>query len=258
MKLKSAIIPYRIKRNKESGGKELEFLLVRNSIASKWVIPKGTVSHPLKAHLSATKEAYEEAGVLGKTHPVIIGQYFRNNQLVPAYLLEVDLVLEVYDENDIRERKWVKEREIHSHILEDDLSSILRRAVRIIRKKGHYFMAAMETFAGQNGFRVIASTKKEVRIESPDSQGVKFEVRVKRSKWNLEFCSVSGRRFLKLTELKPADARKLLLENARSKIGFWCLVQGEGYFELAKVQNARLQLLDSSIFKVIIENLNAR
>ena len=72
MKNKSAIIPYRFK------GDHLEILLIKNSDNTKWIIPKGTIEKPLKPSVSATKEAYEEAGVLGIPHPILVGTYHKN------------------------------------------------------------------------------------------------------------------------------------------------------------------------------------
>jgi 8-oxo-dGTP pyrophosphatase MutT (NUDIX family) len=97
MKNKSAIIPYRHVDN------ELQILLIKNLDNTKWVIPKGTIEKPLKPSISATKEAYEEAGVLGIPHPILVGTYYKNNQNVPTYLLEVIVELSNYEEDNDRE-----------------------------------------------------------------------------------------------------------------------------------------------------------
>src|SRR3712207_569082 len=91
---KSAIIPYR------QGSRGLEILLVtRTSASDKWVIPKGKIEAPLKPHISATKEAFEEAGVLGRPHPIRVGNFYDNssNEPIPTFLLEVEVELHAKD-----------------------------------------------------------------------------------------------------------------------------------------------------------------
>ena len=110
MKCKSAIIPYKFVDG------QLEISLIKNSSNTKWVIPKGTIEESLRPAVSATKEAYEEAGVLGIPSPVLVGTYNKNGQEVPTYLLKVLVELEHYE----RERTWHKLDRLKS-ICDNDL-----------------------------------------------------------------------------------------------------------------------------------------
>jgi len=126
MKEKSAIIPYRYI------DKELEILLIKNTDNTKWVIPKGTVEKSLVPSISATKEAYEEAGVLGIPHPILVGTYNKNGQEVPTYLLEVLVELEKYQEVSNRDRSWHKIDELTESIVDTDLLKLTKLGAKII------------------------------------------------------------------------------------------------------------------------------
>lgn len=109
----SGVIPYRI----QSGS--VEVLLVtsaqRNSSkstknAQRWGIPKGWIEPLMSAADSAAKEAYEEAGVLGLVKTPAIGFYNRSKFGLPCqvevFLLQVEDVLEDWEEAKIRKRRW--------------------------------------------------------------------------------------------------------------------------------------------------------
>ena len=68
---KAAAICYRIGPDAEP-----EFLLVRNRAGSQWVFPKGSVEawEPY-GYLAAAREAWEEAGVRGRTDPRKLGSF---------------------------------------------------------------------------------------------------------------------------------------------------------------------------------------
>src|SRR4051794_20047005 len=101
---RSAIIPYRFVDGR------LEILLITKSSGHGWGIPKGKIEAPLKPHISAAKEAFEEAGVLGFIHPINVGIYPDNKGgTVPTFLLEVEIELgkKAWPEKKKRERRWV-------------------------------------------------------------------------------------------------------------------------------------------------------
>lgn len=70
--VQSAAIPYRY----DSTG-NIEVLLVTSRRKGRWGLPKGHVPKGMAAHLSAAREAFEEAGVLGKVEQEPIGSYLR-------------------------------------------------------------------------------------------------------------------------------------------------------------------------------------
>jgi 8-oxo-dGTP pyrophosphatase MutT (NUDIX family) len=109
MSLQSAAIPYRY----DSAG-ELEILLITSRKKGKWVIPKGHVRRGMAAHSSAAKEAFEEAGVLGRTDPNPIATYVRAVRTsdgapglrIAVYPLAVMTEAPVWPEMHQRRRRW--------------------------------------------------------------------------------------------------------------------------------------------------------
>ncbi len=72
---------------------ELEFLLVRTR-AGRWIFPKGAVDGDPSAAAGAAREAFEEAGVIGRVEPVCLTRFLhgstrRGTHLVRAHLCEV-------------------------------------------------------------------------------------------------------------------------------------------------------------------------
>lgn len=249
MKRKSAIIPYRKTKDK------LEILLVKNMQNTKWVIPKGTIEPPLPPHISATKEAYEEAGVLGKPHPIIVGFYFKNNQMVPAFLLEVDLELRDYDEKGERKRVWIKENEIAEYVKDKDLIHLLGESVKCINKKGHYFKYAVKTFCADNDFQYdeVSGHRSIIQIET--DKGKKQRVFITRHKSVLEVVVHSKIKFKSIKDIPVSLAIRTLEENAENKIGFWSLSEMENHYNLSRMHNAQLDLMYSERFATILKAL---
>ena len=64
-----AALPWR----RDAGG-EVEVLLITSRETRRWVIPKGWPIKGMKSAKSAAREAFEEAGVLGKVAKTPIGQ----------------------------------------------------------------------------------------------------------------------------------------------------------------------------------------
>jgi 8-oxo-dGTP pyrophosphatase MutT (NUDIX family) len=92
----------------------------------------------LKDHKAAAQEAREEAGVIGKAGKEPIGSYRywkrreRHFDLcrVTVYLLEVGRELEVWPEQNQRERRWFEIEEAVSMVLEPELMNLLYSLVR--------------------------------------------------------------------------------------------------------------------------------
>jgi 8-oxo-dGTP pyrophosphatase MutT (NUDIX family) len=114
MVLQSAAIPYRFR---EDGG--LEVLLVTSRRKGRWVLPKGQVKPGTLPHSSAAKEAFEEAGVLGKVADKVIVSRERKRSgaenMPPDRLLVYPLLVNteapVWPEMRERERGWIPLRE---------------------------------------------------------------------------------------------------------------------------------------------------
>lgn len=65
-----AALPYRA-----NGNFELEVMLVTSRVTHRWIIPKGWPEGGMPPHRVAAKEAFEEAGVLGKVSKRPIGSF---------------------------------------------------------------------------------------------------------------------------------------------------------------------------------------
>src|SRR5574342_91156 len=141
---KSAIIPYKFVNGKP------QILLVTKSSGGKhdkrrWIIPKGKIEAPLPSHISATKEALEEAGVLGKLHPICVGEYKDSHKgyPIPVFLLEVEAELSDKDwkEKDERKRQWFDVGNCEQD-LDSSLLDVIKEGVRCLRFDGAYFTRA--------------------------------------------------------------------------------------------------------------------
>src|SRR5215469_652641 len=115
-------------RRLENG--ELEILLVSKKRSKRWGIPKGRVNASLNFGETAAKEAFEEAGIIGRVSPNSVGM-FRAKKTTPipkivevwVYLLEVDEILDNWPEKEKRQIRWasckVAARELRNMILAD-------------------------------------------------------------------------------------------------------------------------------------------
>lgn len=56
-------------------GGQLEILLVTSRRSRRWIIPKGWPIKGLKPELSAAREAFEEAGVVGRVDAQDVGRF---------------------------------------------------------------------------------------------------------------------------------------------------------------------------------------
>ena len=249
MKKKSAIIPYRYTDG------ELEILLIKNSSNTKWVIPKGTIEKPLQPSISATKEAYEEAGVLGTPHPIEVGTYRKNGQEVPTYLLEVSVELDHYDEDSKRERAWHKKNEIDEFIVDKDLQKLLHLAAKVITKNGYYFKYAIQTFCDETNIKLIDISKKKACVEYQYTEKDSYKVEIIRTKKTLAF-SIKDKMIFEETDKVPQNFQtNALLLNAESKMGYWSLAKGETGYSFTRMYNEELRVLNCQLFSKILKSL---
>jgi 8-oxo-dGTP pyrophosphatase MutT (NUDIX family) len=128
-----AALPCRIA---EDGSRQVMLLTSRET--RRWVIPKGWPMKGLKPPQVAAREAYEEAGLVGRIigkRPVGVFHYQKNlpkDQLlceVQVFLLWVDRQLDDWPEKGQRETKWFDPDEAAGLVDEGGLAEIVRRAV---------------------------------------------------------------------------------------------------------------------------------
>jgi phosphohistidine phosphatase len=106
----AAAIPFRRQEGR------VEYCLITSSSQSDfWTIPKGTIEVGDTAEITALKEAEEEAGLQGRVVGECLGTFdYQKNGMartVAVYLMQVDHVMDRWDESHIRKRQWVNAAE---------------------------------------------------------------------------------------------------------------------------------------------------
>ncbi len=117
---------------------ELEFLLVRTR-GGRWTFPKGAVNGDRSDAEAATREAREEAGVIGRTQQRPFARYrhvksgawrIEAESLVKVYLCEVVQVQQ--PEETFRMPRWFSPEAAKSHLAESRTPSYAREAARVV------------------------------------------------------------------------------------------------------------------------------
>ena len=113
---------------------ELQVLLITSRGSGRWVIPKGWAEGKVAPHLLAAREAYEEAGLVGRMEERPIGSYHYAKRLksgrvafcsVAVYRLEVERELDDWPERGEREKRWMPPAQAARLVAEADLAAIL-------------------------------------------------------------------------------------------------------------------------------------
>ncbi len=123
-----AALPYRIDLEGQ-----LEILLVTSRDTGRWVLPKGWPMKGRHLRKAAQIEAFEEAGVVGKTAKRVFGTYtYDKDGVVPCrvsvYPLPVEALQVEWPEKDQRQREWHSPTEASECVDESDLKALLRSA----------------------------------------------------------------------------------------------------------------------------------
>ena len=142
---------------------DIEFLLVRTN-RGRWTFPKGCIDPHLGASKSAEREAWEEAGALGRVAEKPFLSYIASKKqfcrvpqefLVQAYLMEVTAMER--PQEPYREPTWASAREAHKMLAEgrevkygDEFSEVIDRALDLIQDRSRS-LAARHRRAAQNG-----------------------------------------------------------------------------------------------------------
>jgi 8-oxo-dGTP pyrophosphatase MutT (NUDIX family) len=130
-------------------GGEIQFLLVKNKKGNRRTFPKGTIKKDEMPWLTAVREAYEEAGVLGEaTHePLTICPLMKRDEIrmVEAYLIRVGTTGLKHEKK--RDPRWFTPEEAQEQLSlkripddADELRRVVRLACRAIQhapKTGH-------------------------------------------------------------------------------------------------------------------------
>jgi phosphohistidine phosphatase len=126
----SAVIPWRRHH------RGVQVLLITSSNKKRWIFPKGVIEPGMGARASAGKEALEEAGVDGVVSGGCIGEYvykkWNGNCRVQVFSMQVTEILEHWDEEAERKRRWVSIHQAREIVDTHDLKILLRRFERMI------------------------------------------------------------------------------------------------------------------------------
>lgn len=103
----------------------VEVLLVTTTRGRRWTFPKGNVPLGISPKTAASREAFEEAGLLGRIGDAIGSYSYRKDGLwrdVTLFPMQVTLALPLWPEAFKRERRWMS--------VEDALDAVRHDGVR--------------------------------------------------------------------------------------------------------------------------------
>lgn len=112
-----------------------QILLVTSRGTGRWIVPKGWPIPGLDPAASAAREAWEEAGVIGRAHSVSLGVFtyaklMGLDRLVPCvgvlYPVRVKDLSDSFPEKGQRRRKWFSPRKAAARVAEPELAALLR------------------------------------------------------------------------------------------------------------------------------------
>lgn len=118
----------------KNGGDAVEILVITSRYTGRWVIPKGWPMKKKKPYQAAATEAWEEAGVRGKTRKDPVGSYVYLKELddgdvapviVEMYQVEVTKIRAEFKEKGQRVADWVSPDEAARRVREIELKSLL-------------------------------------------------------------------------------------------------------------------------------------
>jgi 8-oxo-dGTP pyrophosphatase MutT (NUDIX family) len=245
---KSAIIPYRFIDEK------LEMLLITKTSGDGWGIPKGKIEEPLEPHVSAAKEAFEEAGVLGQTLPVSIGTYLDPSKSgpIPTFLLEVEIELgkKEWPESKRRARLWVNASDCEKYVEDKKLLAVLEKAALCLRSDAEYFKHIIKTLCQERRLSLVTVNDVYAEIESGGRD--KRRIVINRKDANVRF---SVRAFESVKEPSITFSTQLLQRNARGRIGCWGMEQLEDKFVYSCAHSMSLKSLDEALFAEVVAGL---
>jgi 8-oxo-dGTP pyrophosphatase MutT (NUDIX family) len=97
--------------------------------SGRWIIPKGYIEKGMSPAESAAKEAWEEAGIIGNVRDEEIGTYTYRRPSgifsVKVYPLEVQSLLEQWEEMHVRQRRLVTPSEAVKMIVHRELKALV-------------------------------------------------------------------------------------------------------------------------------------
>ena len=122
-------------RTSQKHGSTVEVLLITSLNSKRWILPKGWPEPELGPAENAAREAFEEAGVMGKISPQPIGSYHYLKERkdgggipcrVEVFALAVTKQLDDWPEKNSRELAWLPLDQAAARIAEPSLRQMLK------------------------------------------------------------------------------------------------------------------------------------
>lgn len=118
----------------------MEILLVTSRTTHRWIVPKGWPIKGLTAPEAAAREAFEEAGVVGRIVPEPAGSYIYWKRMsdhfalceVTLYLLEVERQLPSWAEQGQRQVQWFQPDDAADLVDEPELATAIRNLTGVL------------------------------------------------------------------------------------------------------------------------------
>ena len=131
----SAVIPYRIHHGK------VKILIITSSSKKHWIVPKGVVDIGMSPQASAGKEAFEEAGILGRVGDTLLGTYryekWGADCIIKVYPMEVlDIISEHKRLEPERQRIWITAEQAPIYLKQKALLSMVLKLTRKLMQTG--------------------------------------------------------------------------------------------------------------------------
>ena len=129
VRLQTGALCYRIVKDRP------EILLVTSRDTGRWIVPKGWPVRGKSLAQAARTEAWEEAGVEGKSFEFVLGMYGYQKAMddgnklhciVSVYPVKVKRLVDDFPEAGQRRRKWFSPKKAAERVAEPELARILR------------------------------------------------------------------------------------------------------------------------------------
>lgn len=127
-KLQAAALPYRLVDG------QCQFLLITSRRTRRWILPKGGIDAGEGTAEAAAREAFEEAGVEGRTEREPLGVYDGRKYLgagatvrmrIIVHALAVEQVYDEFPEAGERQLRWMSPKQAASAVDETQLADLL-------------------------------------------------------------------------------------------------------------------------------------
>ena len=112
-----------------------EVLLITSRRTGRWIVPKGWPEDGMTPADCAMKEAWEEAGVIGRAHNQCLGLFSYSKIIDPelsypcvvmVYPVKVKSLAKKYPEQGQRKRRWYSPKKAALRVTEPELARMLR------------------------------------------------------------------------------------------------------------------------------------